>query len=108
MAESQLKVFEKLREDFKQNQQDDLWGYLAEGLEKAGCADYDYIQHTEGHDIDEVSKNINQMNFEECCAWLTWILRGERFCDGLFASCLEQGHLAALLDRACEVLKEGE
>ena len=48
----------------------------------------------------------------ECCAWLTFILRAERWTwnpgdtgyDGWFASELRSGHIAALLARMCDLL----
>ena len=104
MSGNQLKVFKMLKDDFMRRKNDDLWTPLAKGLEESGCADHDYLSHTEGRAIEDVISSINRMSFNECCTWLTWIVRGERFCEGLFTSCLDDGTLLALLTRACDVL----
>lgn len=41
-------------------------------------------------------KNIEEFSFEEILSYLTCIIRGERFCDGLIASNLENGTIEQL------------
>ena len=42
------------------------------------------------------NKNIEELNFYEILSYLTYIIRGERFCDGLIASNLENGNIELL------------
>ena len=87
----------------------ELWTRLYKGMEDAKCLDYDYAQHTEPiGGIENVSDKIGEMSFKECCTWLTWILRGERLCDGLFSTHLNNGNILALLKRVLNLIREKE
>ena len=44
-------------------------------------------------------KNIEELNFNEILSYLTHIIRGERFCDGLIASNLGNGNIELLEKR---------
>ena len=48
------------------------------------------------------------MSFEDCCMWLTWILRGERFTEGLFRKNISNGNVKALLNQAEETCRKIE
>lgn len=93
-----FKKLQKLIEAVEKN----LWSKVYEGLESAGYLDDNYLEHTRDIDMDEALKHINQMSFDECCTWLTWILRGNRFSEGLFDMNIENGNILRLLKRAEE------
>lgn len=42
---------------------------------------------------------IARADLATLCSLLTWMVRGERFCDGHWAAMLEQGHLRRWLER---------
>ena len=44
-------------------------------------------------------KNIEELDFYEILSYLTYVIRGERFCDGLIASNLENGNIELLEKR---------
>ncbi len=105
--------FKKLLADFKAYKGsvqldaalEKLWHGLYASMEGAGCLDSDYVQHTDEYDgIDSVRDRIGKMSFSECCTWLTWILRGDRLCEGLFDSCVQDGAIPDLMKRACTEL----
>lgn len=83
-----------------------LWSKIYEGLESAGYLDNLYLEHTRDIDMEEAMKRIDNMSFEECCTWLTWILRGNRFSEGLFEMNIENGNISRLLKRAEEDMPE--
>ena len=43
-------------------------------------------------------KKIEELSLEETLSYLTWIIRGERFCDGCIASALEDGTIEKLVN----------
>ena len=43
-------------------------------------------------------KTIEELSLEETLSYLTFIIRGERFCDGHIASYLEDGTIESLCD----------
>ena len=51
-------------------------------------------------------KSIEKMDFYESLSYLTYIIRGERFCDGLIASNLENGNIELLEKRLFSYLTE--
>lgn len=51
-------------------------------------------------------KNIEELDFYEILSYLTYIIRGERFCDGLIASNLENGNIELLEKRLFSYLIE--
>ena len=75
------------------------WTEFYKILEENNCIIKDYLIYTENQDINEAMKNINEMSLREIYIWLTWILRGERFCSGLFEEKIKDGTLAKLIDR---------
>ena len=95
-------MFEEIQKLIKSKDKN-LWSALYKKLESAGCIDKNYLEHTQNADIDESMKNVDSMSYEECCACLTWILRGERFCDGLFERHIRNGNVSALLKRIMEI-----
>lgn len=50
-------------------------------------------------------KNIESMTIKEIATMYTFILRGERFCDGHIASYIENGTLYMLVKRHLELLE---
>lgn len=57
------------------------------------------------NDLDELrahlanDKYIAQASLEECRTFLTFIMRGERFCDGFWRKCIEEGRVKGVLGR---------
>ena len=80
-----------------------LWTEFYEELGGHEYLDSDYLQKTRGKDINEVMKHTDTLSIEECCTWLTWMLRGERFSEGLFKKNIKNGNVKALLKRAEEI-----
>ncbi|MFJ6417101.1 DUF6508 domain-containing protein [Paeniglutamicibacter sp. NPDC091659] len=71
---------------------------LEAGQELAGT-DYDYLAH-----IERIQQQpIARATLEELATWFTWLLRGERFCDGHVAQNLESGRVRALVTRLLEL-----
>lgn len=79
-----------------------LWTEFYSELERHEYLDSDYLEHTRNANINEAMKEIDRLSFEECCTWLTWILRGERFSAGLFGKNISNGNVKALLNQAEE------
>ena len=107
ITKQRLEAFKKLRDTLGrlQRQEDgasEFWTLLYQKMENTGCIDAEYIENTERwRGIEEAIGHISEMDFKQCCSWLTWALRGERFCEGLFEDCIKQGYIQALLGRIC-------
>lgn len=102
--------FQKLMKDFEWRQKEfiaERWNNFQYTLRKLGYDKAEYLEYTKGRKLEDAMRDIGAAPFEECCAWLTWILWGESFREGLFKECLYNGSVNALLRRACTVL-EGE
>lgn len=59
--------------------------------------------------IDNIKRNnkiVEEYDMTEIRAALTYFVRGERFCDGHMASCIEDGYLLKWLSRYKELLLE--
>ena len=48
-------------------------------------------------------KKVSEMSMNEILTMMTYHLRGERFCDGLIASAMEEGYLPELSMRLREI-----
>ena len=105
MPKDDIKVFRELCTEVQSGQADNLWGKFYRALEQKNLLDTDYADNTDGKSIDDVKRDIPDMNFSECCTWLTWILRGERFSEGLFQSCIDDDSVLSLLKRSVEILE---
>lgn len=64
--------------------------------------DYNYLSHHEAMN----DMPIDKMDIDNIKTMLTFINRGERFCDGHIASFVENGYLLKLLLRLSELTKE--
>ncbi len=84
---------------------EDKWTAFYQAMDSGGCLDLKYLEHTSGQDLSSAVKRVGSLSKEDVCTWLTWILRGERFCDGLFQSCIDNGSLSVLLLRGVELSK---
>ena len=62
-------------------------------------ADLDYIEN--GNSIED--KDINSLTRDELLTKMTALIRGERFCDGLIATALEDGSLEKMSERLYEL-----
>ena len=55
------------------------------------------LDHNHLENFDYIKdKNIEDLNFDEILSYLTHIIRGERFCDGMIATNLENGTIELL------------
>ena len=84
----------------------DAWTGVYQLLEAGGYLDSEYLRNTSGSNVAEAVKRVDNMSLDEVYTWLTWILRGERFCDGLFETCIGDGTLSRLLKRGYELEQE--
>ena len=75
----------------------DKWTAMYKLLSENGCLDEQYSLHTKN------IKDIDNLSIEDIYTYLTWILRGERFCEGLFDSMLENGTIEKLIDRGIQL-----
>lgn len=73
-------------------------------LKKLGIDGAKYLEMTKGRRLEDAIKNINNMQLNECCAWLSWVSWGENFHAGVFKECLYNGFIDILLQRACALL----
>ena len=64
--------------------------------------DYDYLEHY----AELEGKAAADMSLEDLATMYTFIVRGERFCDGHIASFIEDGDLLALVERHIELLEK--
>lgn len=60
--------------------------------------DFNYIENFEIYKYKEIKK----LSLEEALSYITFIIRGERFCDGHIASALENG----TIEQLCNNLKK--
>lgn len=65
-------------------------------------SDHEYLSHHEKLE----DKAIRSMTLDDLATMYTFILRGERFCDGHIASFIEDGRLLELVDRHIELLEK--
>ncbi|MDD6795629.1 MAG: acyl-CoA thioester hydrolase/BAAT C-terminal domain-containing protein [Clostridiaceae bacterium] len=73
----------------------DFWSMM----EKNKLFNYNYIQ-----DIEEVEKdNIDDMTIHDVYTYLTFICRGEKFCDGHMVKFIEDGTIGKLLNKIKEL-----
>lgn len=100
------KFFDNFENAITEESSGSLWRKLYGEMEDKGLLDVEYVEKTDGLEIKDVRETISSMNFDDCCTWLTWILRGERFCEGLFESCVKDGSLHMLIQRCCELVGE--
>lgn len=69
-------------------------------------ANPNYMETIEKHgwlDRAKLRDDIPRMNEKEVLTCLTALIRQERFCDGFFAGCIEEGVVEALLRRLEEL-----
>lgn len=71
-----------------------LYGSLYHLVDSIG-ADPQYNDH-----IGEVKQiQAEKLDLPQISTYLTWLVRGERFCDGLIAENIESGRLKSVLER---------
>ena len=73
-------------------------------LSDTGCLDYDYADHLRKGKFSESISDVENFSFIECCAYLTLIVRGERFESDWFGKCLDDGSIYKLMKRVVEVM----
>ena len=97
----------KLAKNFEWRQNEFIAERLNEfnyALKKLGIDGAKYLEMTKGRRLEDAIKNINGMQLNECCAWLSWVSWGENFHAGVFKECLYKGFIDILLQRACALL----
>lgn len=67
----------------------DMFNHLSE----CNFTDFEYLKHIEAIK----GKSPDTFSLEECKTYLTFIMRGERFCDGHIDSFIKDGTLLAIL-----------
>ena len=77
------------------------WVYIVEKLFQPV---FNYQETIDG--IKKKNKSVEEYDLIETRAALTYFVRGERFCDGHMASCIEGGYLLKWLERYKELLLE--
>ena len=77
------------------------WVYIVEKLFQPV---FNYQEAIDG--IKKKNKSVENYDLTETRAVLTYFVRGERFCDGHMASCIEGGYLLKWLSRYKELLLE--
>jgi len=120
MSDKKLETFKDLRDAFdvkNNNSLDDLYSLLYDKLEEMKCIDFDYPDKMhEYNDFRLLGSDefyifyYNFMNFEECCTWMTFLLRCRHWTEpsGLTKyDLIRQKEFYTLLKRACYVLENG-
>ena len=67
--------------------------------------DYDYVPR-EVEKLIESEEALRRATLRQIRAMLTYVLRGERFCDGWWGHMIEDGYVRRILERLAEL--EGE
>lgn len=69
--------------------------------------------HDDAYDMQEASRlfeeepAVRNATIAEIQTMLTFILRGERFCDGFWEGMIENGHVRRVLERLAEIERQG-
>ena len=100
-------IFIKLRDKFKDAKEvSSLYSDLHEGLEKTGYLDHDYFEHLKDKSGYDEFLRVNELSAKECGTALTFILRAEKYSDGVFDSYVNNGNIYKMLAHMCEVIDE--
>ena len=76
-------------------------------VREQGCwLDYDY-DPVETAKLFANETTVKHATIPEIRRMLTYIVRGERFCDGFWEGMIEEGHVRRLLERLAEIEREG-
>lgn len=70
-----------------------------EACQELAGSDHDYLAHIERIEHRPIARGT----LEDLSAWFTWLLRGERFCDGHIAQNLQSGRVRELVTRLLEL-----
>lgn len=102
------KILIRYRDLFKgkkaEEDNNELYLKFYNDLEASECIDYDYSDHMNHGEYDDAISHAGDFSFQECCAYLTFVLRGERWAGGWFAKCIDDGTIHQLLSRMLEVM----
>lgn len=71
-----------------------VWAGLEAALELVGT-DFSYLDHEDRRD----PRRIEIASRDDLSTWVTFIMRGERFCDGHIGASIEDGLLLQILER---------
>ena len=97
-----IEVFEKAKSD-----DSSLYSTLYKGLKDIDAIDHNYMDNfkrLKGDDYAEKMSHLEEFTYENCCTVLTYLLRSERFVEGIFFEAVEAGDVLNLLQHAYEVL----
>jgi len=64
-----------------------------------------YLQFEAGEMLEDEAR-VRNASLDEIRIMLTWCVRGERFCDGHWASVIKAGHIRRLLERLVVIRSE--
>ena len=68
--------------------------------------DYEYVPE-ESATLLSTESGVSNAGIPEIQKMLTYVLRGERFCDGFWEAMIREGHVRRLLERLAEIEREG-
>ena len=85
------KEFEIYNNWYKYNFKEEVNNWIHE-FYRLKLSDYNYLDNYKIYKY----KKIEELSLEETLSYLTFIIRGERFCDGHIASYLEDGTIERL------------
>jgi hypothetical protein len=77
--------------------------FVTEASKKCWC-DFQYVQNMKK--LEAVLLNVDLVktfSFSQIRTFLTYCIRGERFCDGHWAAMIERGYIRAILERLKEL-----
>lgn len=74
-----------------------IYDFITE-FHHSSLMDQDYIEHIRAKNLQSLSiAEIKHLSENELLTLLTWIIRGERFCDGLIDTKIRNGTFQAIL-----------
>ena len=68
--------------------------------------DYEYVPEEAGRLLEDEAA-VKKATIQEIQMMFTFVLRGERFCDGFWEGMIKDGHIRRLLERLKEIERQG-
>ncbi len=76
-------------------------------VREQGCwLDYEYVPE-ESAELLSTDSGVSNAGIPEIQKMLTYVLRGERFCDGFWEAMIRDCHVRRILERLAEIEHEG-
>ena len=82
----------------------ELYEKFYEDLGKAECLDADYSDNMKKGEFDKAISKVEDFSLQDCIAYLTFVMRAERWSNGWFAKSIDDGSIYNLLKRAVDVM----